>query len=98
MAVRVRASPLSGVLSRLLGTRTNNRGVLTLATTPSRHLIKRILQRGDLDIAITGGTLNSFWMRLRGAGFLGWSALGSGFWNTALILVGYGLTPSRYPS
>jgi membrane protein DedA with SNARE-associated domain len=29
--------------------------------------------------------------------FLCWSALGSGLWNTALILVGYGLTPSRYP-
>jgi membrane protein DedA with SNARE-associated domain len=25
--------------------------------------------------------------------FLGWSALGCGLWNTALILVGYSLTP-----
>lgn len=25
--------------------------------------------------------------------FVGWSALGSGLWNTALILVGYSLTP-----
>ncbi len=29
------------------------------------------------------------------AAFLGWSALGSSLWNTALILMGYGLSASR---